>query len=104
MSSQKGQSSIEKKTRSKKDYSKSNKKITDFFSNPRSGTNTNNTDDVSVIYGKNENNINNKEEDKFINLMEDEDDENSNINYLNNHFYNNSKIKKLKKKWMSTVI
>ena len=98
MSSQKGQSSIEKKTRSKKDYSKSNKKITDFFSNPRSGINTNNTDDISLIYGKNEYNINNKEEDKYINIMEDEDDDNANVNYLNNHFYNNSKIKKLKKK------
>ena len=98
MSSQKGQSSIEKKTRAKKDYSKSNKKITDFFSNPRSGINTNNTDDISLIYGKNEYNINNKEEDKYINIMEDEDDENANVNYLNNHFYNNSKIKKLKKK------
>ena len=98
MSYQKSQSSLEKKTRTKKDYSKSNKKITDFFSNPRTATNSNNTDDVSVNYGKNENNINNKEEDKFINLIEDEDDENSNVNYLNNHFYNNSKIKKLKKK------
>ena len=97
MSNQKSQSSIEKKSKTKKDYSISNKKITDFFSNPRSVTNSNNTDDISVNYGKNENNINNKEEDKSINLIEDEDDDNSNIN-LNNHFYNNSKIKKLKKK------
>lgn len=93
MSNQKSQGSIEKISRSKKDISKTNKKITDFFSNPRTATNSNNTDDASVNYGKNENNINNKEEDKFINLIEDDENENSNIN-LYNHFYN----KKFKKK------
>ena len=97
MSSQKSQGSIEKKSITKKNDSKNNKKITDFFSNPRSGVNTNNTDDISFNYGKNDNNINNKEEDKFINLIEENENDNSNVN-LYNHFYNNSKIKKFKKK------
>ena len=105
MSNQKKQGSSEKKTKSKKDYSKSNKKITDFFSNYQNITNSNYIDEVNSNYIKNENAINIKEEDeeieneeKYIDLI---NGDNSNI-ILNNHNqnYNNSNIKKLKKKKM----
>ena len=105
MSNQRKQGSSEKKTKSKKDYSKSNKKITDFFSNHQNISNSNYIDEVNSNHIKNENAINIKEEEeeieneeKYIDLI---NGDNSNI-ILNNYnqYYNNSNIKKLKKKKM----
>lgn len=100
MKNHKNQGSLEKRPKSKRNYMKNNKKITEFFANFHSGTNTNNTDDLSP-YGKNENEINIKEEEivpeeKFIDLLDDDDS--SLILNNHNHIYNNSNIKKLKKK------
>lgn len=102
MNNQKNQGSKEKNSKTKKDYSKNNKKITDFFNKNHSGTNSNNTDDISVNNIKNDNSINIKEEieeDNVINISDD--NENSNL-ILDEHIYsynnNNSNIKNLKKK------
>ena len=101
MKNKKDQGSKEKKSRPKKDFSKNNKKITDFFNKNNSGTNSNNTDDIIVNYIKNENNINIKEEiEEDNNIINISDDENSNL-IFDEYFYNNNKnsnIKNLKKK------
>lgn len=99
MSSQKNQSSSDKKPKSKKDYSKSNKKITDFFSNFQNVSNSNCMDDISSNHVKNENTINLKEEEdiqhkeKFIDLF---NGDNSNTLMNSQNIINNKKIKKKK--------
>jgi hypothetical protein len=102
MKNHKGQVSLDKKAKTKKDYMKNNKKITEFFSNYINGINTNNTDEDLSPYGKKENDINVKgeeelvQEEKFIELIDDDD---SSLNSNNaNRIYNNSNKKKLKKK------
>ncbi len=100
MKNNKNKALLEKTAKAKKEYMKNNKKITELFSNFMSGTNTNNTDDLSPD-GKNENETNIREEDeeivqeeKFINLLEDDDS--SLISNNDNQIY----IKKFKKKKM----
>jgi hypothetical protein len=102
MKNHKGQVSLDKKAKTKKDDMKNNKKITEFFSNYINGINTNNTDEDLSPYGKKENDINVKgeeelvQEEKFIELLDDDD---SSLNSNNaNRIYNNSNKKKLKKK------
>ena len=105
MKNNKNKALLEKTAKAKKEYMKNNKKITELFSNYMSGTNTNNTDDLSPD-GKNENETNIREEDeeivqeeKFINLLEDDDS--SLISNNDNQIY----IKKFKKKkWKRKII